>query len=227
MTAAAVALRTDTANFAPNTALSLRSGMGKITFLRISALALTETLAEIRVDKPVRVIMSLIVPIFSIVVVFRETRSISWSGIVGLVALLIIAVVLFAIKLITVPIRLINEAHSEHQSYATAASDRIAQLDSQLAQLRTPAPEPQRNPDGVYQHGYDVGSVVGARQLPNTSVYVFDQINDQGKFDGNAEFEYREYVLKTRVFAGQGSNRGGGAFHHAYYVLEAEIIRRR
>lgn len=201
--------------------------MDRINFRRIASRALTETRDDLRLDKRIRVLNTLIAPFISTGVVLFLTRSFTWSGVVGVAVFLAIAAGYLITKFFTVAIAIVAETNDDYDGHVADAAAKIEALEQRVTRLSAPLPEAIRSDDGVYQHGQLVGSVVEVRRIPNTSKYVFGQINDQGKFDGRAEFEYREYVMIAKTVGPETRVNMSGAIHHAYFGLEAEIIRLR
>jgi hypothetical protein len=62
-----------------------------------------------------------------------------------------------------------------------------------IAESRTAALQPQRDPDGIYQLGDLVGHVSEAREALSIGQIHFAQITAVGSFNPSAEFEYRRF----------------------------------
>lgn len=92
-----------------------------------------------------------------------------------------------------------------------------------------PAPKPpERDPDGIYQHGRMVGKVIAPRVLLNESKVLFEQIQNAGDLDTSKNIEYREHILRlvkadsfTGVMAGSGN-----VAHNVYKGVMSEIVGR-
>lgn len=55
---------------------------------------------------------------------------------------------------------------------------------------------PSRNPDGLYQLGQEVATVVGAVIDEGNSLVTFPMVRSAGKLDATKEVEYRDLVLR-------------------------------
>lgn len=71
--------------------------------------AIRETLAEVRLDSLLRIIINIIAPFISAGIVWFFTGSILWGGIAGVGVLLVISLTVFTFKMLTVPIAIANE----------------------------------------------------------------------------------------------------------------------
>lgn len=150
--------------------------------LSVARRAFKEALSEIRLDTPVRIVTGIIAPIVSAAIVWWLTGSPAWGGMAGVVVLLTIGVLVFGVKMFTVPLALANEAKA-----------RLDALEQQIAETAAkPAP---RDPDGIYQHGRKVGRVRGATPRLNEGMIGFVGIDADGDFQGETEFEYRDFRL--------------------------------
>ena len=200
--------------------------MGPILFRAACARAWTETRADVRLDKPVRIVLALIAPAISALIVWSVTGSVSWTTVAGIGVFASIVAILFLTKLVTVPLAMANEASAAHLRLTAEFGDKIHALEQQLTALSVSTASPPRDPDGIYQHARLVGKAIGVRPVPNIGMLSFDQINDQGEFHGKSRFEYRDYILETKMSERETSATFSGAIHHSYYGLQAKIIGR-
>lgn len=105
-------------------------------------------------------------------------------------------------------------------------------LASQLASAKAPAstPEPlkktERDPDGIYQFGAQVGSVQFPQVNESSGIVVFAAITGAPKLNANREFEYRNMVLKIREFHRDSQSNLGGRVDRALGDVTCEIVGR-
>jgi hypothetical protein len=197
--------------------------MQEIATKSIAARAWKEALGEVRLDTPVRLVTGIGTPFVSAGAVWWFTGSIAWAGIAGLGFVVIVLLAVFIVKMFAVPIAIARDGATENEGLGT----QIAELEQRILVLTAPPPPPDRGPDAIYQHGDEVGGVVGARRIPSSSIFWFDQINHQGRFDPNAEFEYREWVLLKQSVQAMTNAKMAGAIHAAVIGVEAMILRKR
>lgn len=86
--------------------------MGPVTLAEVARRALKETRSEVRLDSPVRLLVSLVSPVMAAALVWYATGNWAWTGIAGVALLLIIALGVFLVKLFTVSVTIANEARA-------------------------------------------------------------------------------------------------------------------
>lgn len=201
--------------------------MGEIRFASIATRAFKESAEFVRWPKVSAVVTAIVVVLGSGIATQLTTGNVPITIASSLISIACLFLLVFLFKLVAVPIAMANETASAREIAEAELSTRIDALNREVAELTRPKPEAPRNPDGIYQHGEIVGNTVGARRLPNTSWYHFDQINADGNFDPDSEFEYREWALilegKAPVMSGRNER---GAFYQTQ-MARAQIKGKR
>jgi hypothetical protein len=105
---------------------------------------------------------------------------------------------------------------------AKSKDGRIAKLSSQS--------EPQssalhnRDPDGIYQFGQQVGTVELPQIDERKSKVFFQRIEGAMNLNDGREFEYRKYVLRIRGELGETTSDLSGQRNRALFAVQCEIV---
>lgn len=181
--------------------------MGNFTFKDVCARALEETKADVRLDKPVRIVTGLFAPFMSAGIVWWATQSIAWGGIAGVGVLVAIGLAVFIVKLVTVPLAMANEANEIGTKNSEVQGRKIEAMEAHIAALTAPPP---RDPDGVYQHGRLVGKIAVASPQPQQGIVQFQTLAGGSEFHETETFEYRDFRLTLMHCATQITESGIG-----------------
>jgi hypothetical protein len=92
--------------------------------------------------------------------------------------------------------------------------------------IETPKNPPVRDPDGIFQLGSQVGKVTGAKTDGGNSTVFFKNIFSEGKFNPNANFEYRDLVLHVKKLGHSVSGKLLGKKIVQHIDVECLIVRR-
>ena len=85
------------------------------------------------------------------------------------------------------------------------------QLDNKpVAQQAPPSKPMERDPDGLYQFGRNVGTVTGVTPDPAHGVVAFRAIRATPDFNLDGDVEYRQFRLARCTSNGEGSMQFGG-----------------
>ncbi|BBD37125.1 hypothetical protein Amn_20050 [Aminobacter sp. Y103A] len=115
-------------------------------------------------------------------------------------------------------------------------NERITKRDETIADLEkrlspTPVPHislaPARHPDGVYQHGEQVGVVKKADLRLAEGTATFDAISSEGMFNQDQAFEYREWRLIVLQMASETSATLSGKHFRTIYQARCKILGKR
>jgi hypothetical protein len=77
---------------------------------KVTKRAVKQALGEVRWDSPVRVVTGICVPLATILILYRTTRDISWSGLVTLALVFGVFLFVFAVNLFKIPAAMDREA---------------------------------------------------------------------------------------------------------------------
>jgi hypothetical protein len=115
-------------------------------------------------------------------------------------------------------------------------SDRIAVLeainqgkDERIANLSSQS-EPQssaahnRDPDGIYQFGRQVGTVELPQIDEGKSTVFFQRIVGAVNLNNDRQFEYRKYVLRIRDELGETSSDLSGQQNRSLFAVQCDIV---
>ena len=103
----------------------------------------------------------------------------------------------------------------------------IEALEAEVARLKAEPPPASRDPDGIFQHGVQVGRVVLALADPARGSATFQQIVEAADFDTSAEFDYRDWVLRLEGVGGDMRSQIGGTRSRALSQVVCRIERQR
>lgn len=132
-----------------------------------------------------------------------------------------------------------DAAISSQQTIITNLNSTVSDLRSEIANLRTrpadkvasPGPEApqvvQRDPDGVYQFGRQIGSVMTARVSLETGSVTFERIYNVANLDVDKEFEYRDLTLRFRQPASETRVEMGGPPQRTLWDVVCNIVSMR
>ena len=105
--------------------------------------------------------------------------------------------------------------------------------DSTIVDLKSkidaPASRPtaqQRDPDGIYQLGQQVGSVIEPRIDKSTRTVSFASITGAIIFNAASDFEYRDYLLDVKKIQAQSRSMISGEWRRSIDFVTCEIIGR-
>ena len=104
---------------------------------------------------------------------------------------------------------------------------RIEVLEAEIARLKAEPPPASRDPDGIFQHGVQVGRVVLALTDPARGSATFQQIVEAADFDTSAEFDYRDWVLRLQGVGGDMRSQIGGTRSRTLSQVVCRIERQR
>lgn len=105
---------------------------------------------------------------------------------------------------------------------AKSKDERIARLGSQ-SEPQSGAPH-NRDPDGIYQFGQQVGTVELARMDKSKSTVFFQRIVGAMNLNNRREFEYRNYVLRIRRELGETTSDLSGQRNRALFAVQCDIV---
>lgn len=182
--------------------------MSEISIKSVAKRALGETAEAVRWNKPVPIVLALVTALAALSVTFWVTGDVAWSAFAGLGATALFFPILFMCKVVTVPLAIAKEASAR----ADAAQAELAE---------------RRDPDGIYQHGVQVGTVRLPEIEPSRSTAQFAEIFNAVEFDVAQPFEYRNWVLKLIGFDGLSTTNASGVRGRSLYGVRATIISRR
>ena len=90
------------------------------------------------------------------------------------------------------------------------------------------AAAPLRNPDGIYQHGEEVGRAQGVIERLHQGFIDFQAINAGGRFNPHQPFEYRDYVLDFGMSPNPNEQKIIAAHVHQMFAgISARVVGRR
>lgn len=105
---------------------------------------------------------------------------------------------------------------------AKSKDERIAKLSSQ-SRPQSSAPH-NRDPDGIYQLGKQVGTVELPQIDEGKSTVFFQRIVGAMNLDNDREFEYRKYVLRIRRELGETRSDLSGQQNRALFAVRCDIV---
>ncbi|HEY6983873.1 MAG TPA: hypothetical protein VH499_23215 [Reyranella sp.] len=117
--------------------------------------------------------------------------------------------------------------HRDMQARQAQSAARIEALERRIAELEAEPPPPSRDPDGIFQHGVQVGRVILPLADPARSSATFQQIVEAADFDASAEFDYRDWVLSLQGVGGDVRSRIGGTRSRSLSNVVCRIERTR
>jgi len=86
----------------------------------------------------------------------------------------------------------------------------------------------QRDLDGIYQFGHQVGSVAAAEVSLSTGTVTFGRIFNAAGFDASKDFEYKDLVLHVNKVANETSlSLSGGPSQRALWHVGCDVVGRR
>ncbi len=182
--------------------------MSETSVKSVAKRAFGEAAEAVRWNKPVSVVLALVGAAVAFGLTFAVTGQIAWSAVVGVAIPTMFLVVLFVWKMVSVPLAIAREAN--------------ARAEGALAELAE-----RRHPDGIYQHGVQVGTVRLPQLEPSLGAAQFAQIFDAVEFNVAQPFEYRDWVLRLARCRTVSEGMKDGVQSRALNGVEAAIIGRR
>lgn len=90
------------------------------------------------------------------------------------------------------------------------------------------AAAPSRNPDGIYQHGEEVGRAQGVIERLHQGFIDFQAISAGGRFNPHQPFEYRDYVLDFGMAPNPNERKIIAAHVHQMFAgISARVVGKR
>ncbi|MBN8842652.1 MAG: hypothetical protein J0H88_05315 [Sphingomonadales bacterium] len=164
-------------------------GMSGVTFKAVAKRAFAEAAEAVRWNKPVSLMLAFASPLASFIVTAMVTGSYAWGAVAGLAVAIVVFLILFTAKLVTVPISMANEIADTKQRDNDALQLR---LDSALN-----PPLPDHFETGIFQGGAlvglaDLGHSVAGREIQ------FPRIVNSKKLDPQfvACFQQQLFVIQ-------------------------------
>jgi uncharacterized membrane protein YhdT len=182
--------------------------MSETSIKSVAKRAFGEAAEAVRWNKPVSVMIALVVAAVTFGVTFAVTGQIAWSAVAGIGVPTLFLSVLFVWKMVSVPLAIAKEASARAEAALAELADR-------------------RDPDGIYQHGVQVGMVRLPIVQPSQSAAQFDQIIEAADFDITQPFEYREWVLRLISRDAETGGQVGGRRLRVLHRVQATITARR
>jgi hypothetical protein len=103
---------------------------------RVRKRALVEARADISLDKPVKIVTGIALPIVGLLTTWLLTGNVTWGGIVGVVLLIVFGLILFISKLFSVPAEMDKERAAELEAMEAKLASRAAKEET-VKQLMT------------------------------------------------------------------------------------------
>jgi hypothetical protein len=105
---------------------------------------------------------------------------------------------------------------------ARSKDGRMAKLSPQ-SELRSSALH-NRDPDGIYQFGQQVGAVESPQIDEHKSKVIFERIVGAMNLNNGREFEYRNYVLRIRGELGETTSDLSGQRNRTLFAVQCDIV---
>jgi hypothetical protein len=105
---------------------------------------------------------------------------------------------------------------------AKSKDERMAKLSSQ-SEPQSSAPH-NRDPDGIYQSGQQVGTVESPQIDERKSKVFFQRIVGAMNLSNDREFEYRKYVLRIHGELGETTSDVSGQQNRALFGVQCDIV---
>jgi len=141
---------------------------------------------------------------------------------------------LYVWKFWTIPPQMAVEASAEHAADISRLQSKLdtlnadkAALQNKIAALGAPPPPPSRDPDGIYQHGVKVGTVVRPEVDLSRSAAHFVEVRSGDTFNGSADFEYRDFVLRIEKTGAATKAIVAGQVNRAFHDVLCHVVGRR
>lgn len=116
----------------------------------------------------------------------------------------------------------VSDLRAEIASFRIKLAEKSVRTDAGAAQAV------QRDLDGVYQSGHQVGSVIGAEVSLSTGKVTFGRIYNAASFAASKDFEYKDLVLHVDQLAGEiMGTMFGGPPQRALLHVACNVVGRR